>query len=136
VHQFNAPLEIVFAGTPPKSQPLTDDRGWHVVPPLDGPTLPGSQPDGFFRDSAGTHVQTHHLTRFLVANDIASPSPASGLRGIFGDDGMTLGWTAGKDNSGFLGGATVYANGRPLADAGSTTEAKIGRVDATDTRAF
>ena len=42
------------------------------------------------------HVETHHLTRFLVANDVASPSPATGLRGTFGDDGMTLSWTAGR----------------------------------------
>jgi hypothetical protein len=138
IHQFNAPLEILFAGAPAKSLPLTNEGGWHVVPPLagSGTTLPSSQPDGFFRDALGSHVATHHLTRFLVANDTESPSPPTGLRGTFGDDGMTLTWTAAKDNSGFLGAATVYANGQPLADAGSAGEAKLGRVDASDNRAF
>jgi hypothetical protein len=49
---------------------------------------------------------------------------------------MTLQWTAGKDNSGYLAAATVFADGHLLVDAGSATAAVLGRLDATDTRAF
>ncbi len=137
IHQFSQAIELVFPGAPPKALPVTDEGGWHVIQPLPGRTLPASQPDGFFRDPAGIHVLTHHLTQFALVNDVQAPAAPTGLSGTFGDDGLTLHWQPGKDNSGLLGPATVYAGGQAIVTvAAGTNEAKVGKVDASDTRAF
>jgi uncharacterized repeat protein (TIGR02059 family) len=137
IHQFSQAIELVFPGAPAKALPVTDEGGWHVIQPLPGRTLPDSQPDGFFRDAAGIHVLTHHLTQFALVNDVQAPAAPTGLSGTFGEDGLTIHWQAGKDNSGLVGPATVYAGGQAIVTvAAGTNEAKVGKVDASDTRAF
>ncbi|MGE5690197.1 MAG: OmpL47-type beta-barrel domain-containing protein [Pseudomonadota bacterium] len=139
VHNFLVPLEIVLTSTSSTSViPATYEGGaWRTIRPV--PTagrLPEGRDDGFFRDADGIHVLTRHLTLFALVRDVEPPSAPRAI-GVVGEDGLTLRWLPGEDNSGVSGQVRLYVNGVLYAHYDPTqTEAKLGPWSADDTRRF
>ena len=105
--------------------------------PLDGSTLPAGRADGFYRDSAGVHVLTRHLTFFGLMLDDQAPTEPRDVAGVVAADGLTLRWVPGTDASGQLGNVVLFVNGEPYRKFGPTQyEAKLGAFAAGDTRTF
>jgi hypothetical protein len=80
VTSFSAPIELVFAKTPPTVVPAySHDHGatWTAIPQVPGKALPLAYGDGFFRDAAGNiHMLTLHATEFgtLAAGSVVTPA--------------------------------------------------------------
>ena len=141
VTEFREPLEIIFAN--PSRVPVipassaNGTSSWETIATLDGPTLPAARRDGFYRDSAGVHVLTRHLTFFGLMLDREAPSEPRDLAGVVDADGLTLRWVPGTDASGQLGQIVLFVNGEPYRNFDSTQlEAKLGAFAAGDTRTF
>src|SRR5439155_10369281 len=80
---------------------------------------------------------TRHLTLFTLMRDIEAPSPPTQFAGVVGDDGLTLRWAPGAENTGLLNQFTLFVDGQPYAnyDVGQL-ETKLGAFTADDTREF
>ena len=111
---------------------------WRAIPQVPGGTeLPASWRDGFFRDSAGVHILTRHLTLFTLMRDVEAPAPPDQFAGVVADDGLTLRWAPGKDNSGMIEHFVLFVDGQPYANYGiNQLEAKLGSFSPGDTREF
>ncbi len=140
VTQFAAPITITIAntsGTPVVPALSQDGTSWRSLPLLGGDALPGGQPDGFYRDAGGVHVVTRHLTYFALLRDVEPPTPPIHMAGVVADDGLTLRWIPGSDNSGELGAVHLYVNGESYGMFDPTQfETKLGSFTPEDTRAF
>jgi hypothetical protein len=140
VHDFNDVLEVLLPesagshGVPAISQ---DGTTWKTVPRLGGTTLPAGAADGFYRDAAGVHVLTRHLSYFAFFGDTQAPTPPVQIAGVVAADGLTLRWVPGTDDSGELGNVVLLVNGEPYSEFGPTQyEAKLGAFAPGDTRVF
>ena len=92
-------------------------------------TLAGRRADGFYRDSAGVHVLTRHLTYFAFFVDRQPPSAPRDLAGVVAEDGLTLRWLPGTDASGQLGKIVLFVNGEPYRNVQSDpVRSQAGRV--------
>jgi hypothetical protein len=138
-HDFNAPLDILIANTAGDGVlPATlENAAWRTIAPIPtGNTLPADWADGFYRDGAGIHILTRHLSKFGLLRDIEAPEPP-GAGGVVAEDGLTLRWYPGRDNSGLIRRITLLVNGVPYQDFDPTQfEVKMGPFDADDTRVF
>ena len=140
VHDFNDVLEVLLPatagsfGVPATSQ---DGTTWRMLPRLTGTTLPSGKADGFYRDAAGVHVLTRHLSYFAFFGDMQPPTPPREIAGVVAADGLTLRWAPGTDDSGELGDVVLLVNGEPYASFGTKQfEAKMGAFGPGDTRVF
>ncbi|HEY3185515.1 MAG TPA: PASTA domain-containing protein, partial [Gaiellaceae bacterium] len=140
LHDFLVPLQISMVDPSGGSAiAATYESGaWRMIPEIPGgTTLPDGWRDGFYRDSAGVHILTKHLTLFTLMRDIEAPPPPTDFAGVVADDGLTLRWAPGRDNSGLLDNFTLFVDGSPYADYDLTqVEAKMGAFAADDTREF
>ncbi|HEX3805677.1 MAG TPA: Ig-like domain-containing protein [Gaiellaceae bacterium] len=138
VHQFDRPLQIDLTDqTGGHTVPATNENGtWRLIPLLGGTTLPAGQPDGYYRDSSGVHVLTHHLTQFALVQDVSLPAPPIDFGGTVASDGLTLRWAPGIDSS-RISDFVLYVDGQPDEWYGpQQLEAKLGAFTAADTRTF
>ena len=137
---FGRELVLVIPNPSGKALPATKENGvWHLIPQLSAPgaKLDGAAIDGYYREGAKVYILSRHLTPFTLVKDVGAPSAPTAVSGTFGSDGLTLQWTSGKDNSGSLGVAIVYADEQPLATVpAGLTRLNVGSVDATDLRSF
>jgi hypothetical protein len=140
LHEFLVPLQISMVDPSGGSAIAATYEGgrWRMIPEIPGgTTLPGGWRDGFYRDTAGVHVLTTHLTLFTLMRDIEAPPPPADFAGVVADDGLTLRWAPGRDNSGFLRQFTLFVDGQAYANYElSQHEAKMGAFGADDTREF
>ncbi len=140
VHEFADVLEVLLPQSASSSGvPATSPDGttWRTLQLLPGTTLPAGQADGFYRDAAGVHVLTRHLSYFAFFGDTQPPTPPRHVAGVIADDGLTLRWIPGTDDSGALGNVVLLVNGEPYATFGPTQfEVKMGAFAAGDTRVF
>jgi hypothetical protein len=140
VTQFDAPITITIAnasGSPVIPALSHNGTSWRSLPLLGGPSLPGGQQDGFYRDGSDVRVVTRHLTYFALLRDVEAPTPPRHIAGVVADDGLTLRWIPGEDNSGELGRVHLYVNGESYGMFDPTQfETKLGAFAADDTRAF
>ncbi len=140
VTEFAAPIEITIpnsSGSPVVPALSGDGTSWRSLPLLAGATLPAGQADGFYRDGAGAHVLTRHLTYFALLRDLEPPTPPRHIAGVVADDGLTLRWIPGSDNSGQLGQVLLSVNGQSYQGFDVTQfETKLGAFAADDTREF
>ena len=138
--QFAAPITITIAnasGSPVVPALSQDGTTWRSLPLLFNGVLPAGQPDGFYRDGGGVHVVTRHLTYFALLRDDEPPTPVRHQAGVVADDGLTLRWIPGTDNSGELGHVHLYVNGESYGIFDPTQfETKLGPFTAEDTREF
>jgi hypothetical protein len=138
VHQFDRPLQIDLTDqTGGNAVPATNENGaWRLIPLLGGTTLPASQPDGYYRDSSGVHVLTHHLTQFALVQDVSLPAPPIDFSGSVASDGLTLRWAPGMDDT-RISDFVLYVDGQSDELFGPQQyEAKLGAFSADDTRTF
>jgi hypothetical protein len=93
--------------------------------------------DAFYRDRGNIEILSRHLTPFALVRDVMAPDAPTEISGTFGSNGLTVKWSHGKDNSGSVGPAILYADGRPLETipAGETS-ATVGASTATEGRKF
>ena len=140
VHDFEDVLEVLLpASTGANGVPMTSQDGttWRTLPLLDGPTLPAGRADGFYRDADGVHVLTRHLSYFALFADGEAPTPPRDVAGVVAEDGLTLRWVPGTDDSGELGSVVLLVNGEPYASFDPTQfEVKLGAFLPGDTRIF
>ena len=140
VHDFDDVLEVLLpaaAGT--NGAPVTSQDGttWRTLAAVNGTTLPVGRTDGYYRDSAGVHVLTRHLSYFAFFGDDQPPTPPRDVAGVVAEDGLTLRWLPGTDDSGQLGKVVLLVNGEPYATFDPTQyEVKLGAFAAGDTRVF
>jgi len=141
VTEFREPLEIIFSN--PTDVPVLPawsanvGSSWNTMGPVESSTLPAAPREGFYRDSAGVHVLTRHLTFFGLMLDDQAPSEPRDVAGVVADDGLTIRWSPGSDLSGQLGNVVLFVNGEPYRNFGPTEyEAKLGAFAAGDTRTF
>ena len=140
VHDFDDVLEVLLpaaAGT--NGAPVTSQDGttWRTLASVNGTTLPVGRADGYYRDSAGVHVLTRHLSYFAFFGDDQPPTPPRDVAGVVAEDGLTLRWLPGTDDSGQLGKVVLLVNGEPYATFDPTQfEVKLGAFAAGDTRVF
>jgi ELWxxDGT repeat protein len=123
---LDKPLVIHFSagatGTVPASS--SDGTTWTPMPPLDGPSLPDGQRDGYYTEADGSvDVYTRHLTLFGLLTDTRAPA-ASTLGGRFVHGALVLRWTPAADN-GRIARYELDLDGKPLAtiDGTATTAA-------------
>jgi hypothetical protein len=138
LHQFRLPLKISMTDTTGGiAIPATYENGqWRLIPMLTTPTLPVSQPDGFFRDSTGVHVLTRHLTLFTLVQDVQLPATPRGFSAVVAADGLTLRWAPGLDQN-RIQSFVLYVDGQPYRTFGPTEfETKLGTITSDDTRSF
>ncbi len=140
VHDFVDVIEVLLpASAGSNGVPVTSQDGttWRTLAPLGGATLPAGHADGFYRDAAGVHVLTRHLSYFAFFGDTTPPTRPTHLGGVVADDGLTLRWVPGTDDSGQLGNVVLLVNGEPYASFGPRQyEVKLGAFKAGDTRVF
>ena len=140
VHDFEDVLEVLLpASTGANGVPMTSQDGmtWRTLPLLDGPTLTAGRADGFYRDADGVHVLTRHLSYFALFADGEAPTPPRDVAGVVAEDGLTLRWVPGTDDSGELGSVVLLVNGEPYASFDPTQfEVKLGAFLPGDTRIF
>jgi hypothetical protein len=138
MHNFDQPLQIDLADpTGGAAVPATNQNGrWHLIPLLPGTTLTLGQADGFFRDVNGIHILTRHLTLFTVVRNVGVPAPPRDFAGVVADDGLTLRWASGIDDT-QLANFVLQINGTPYQSFGPHQfETKLGAFTADDTRSF
>ncbi|HYK06325.1 MAG TPA: Ig-like domain-containing protein, partial [Gaiellaceae bacterium] len=140
VTSFAAPIEIVISnpsGEPALPATSQDGTTWRALERLQSSSLPSGQQDGWYRDDAGIHILTRHLTWYALARDGEAPTAPRDLAGVLADDGLTLRWIPGTDSSGQIGNVLLYVNGEPYRWFGPTEfEAKLGPFAPGDTRSF
>ena len=140
VHDFDDVLEVLLPATAGSNGvPATSQDGttWRNLSQLNGTALPAAQADGYYRDAAGVHVLTRHLSFFAFFGDTQAPTPPTHVAGVIAEDGLTLRWIPGTDESGQLGNVVLLVNGEPYATFGPTQyEVKLGAFQAGDTRVF
>ncbi len=140
VHDFNDVLEVLLpasAGAYGVPGTSLDGTTWRTLQRLSGTTLPAGSADGFYRDGAGVHVLTRHLSFFAFFGDTQPPTPPVHVAGVVAADGLTLRWVPGTDDSGELGNVVLLVNGEPYASFESTQfEVKLGAFAPGDTRVF
>ena len=140
VTSFDAPIEILIpnpSGEPTLPATSQDGATWRTLPALGGTTLPSGRQDGWYRDGAGVHILTRHLTWYALVRDGEAPTEPRDLAGVVADDGLTLRWAPGSDASGQLGNVILLVNGESYREFGPTEfEAKLGAFEAGDTRSF
>jgi hypothetical protein len=139
LHQFRLPLAITMTDqTGGLAIPATYQNGqWRLIPMLSSPTLPGGQPDGFYRDATGVHVLTTHLTLFTLVRDVQLPAAPTGFSAVVAADGLTLRWAPGIGSNNRLQAFLLYVDGQPYRYFGPTEfETKLGAFTADDTRSF
>jgi hypothetical protein len=138
LHQFDQPLEITLTDpTGGLAIPATNQNGkWRLIPALAGNALPATQADGFYRDPAGVHVLTHHLSQFTLVHDIALPAPPRDFAAVVASDGLTLRWAPGIDQN-RIQNFVLYVDGQAYQTFGAQEfETKLGAFTADDTRSF
>ncbi|HEV8462440.1 MAG TPA: Ig-like domain-containing protein [Gaiellaceae bacterium] len=138
MHDFSQALQIDLVDpTGGTAVPATNQNGkWHLIPLLAGSTLPVGQADGFYRDANGIHILTHHLTLFTLVRDVAIPAAPRDFAGVVADDGLTLRWAPGIDQS-QIQNFVLQVNRAPYQTFGSQQfETKLGAFTADDTRSF
>ncbi|HXY84198.1 MAG TPA: Ig-like domain-containing protein [Gaiellaceae bacterium] len=141
VHEFNRPLDILIHASGNQLIPATreDSTGdWTVMRPVPNPpTLPDGWSDGYYTDSAGFHLLTHHLSQFTLLKDVQAPSAPTDVRGYLLAGQLALTWTPGTDNSGTYDHVSVMANGTTLGDFGTgITSGDVGPYSAGDNRSI
>jgi hypothetical protein len=140
VHQFEDVIEVLLpASAGANGGPVTSQNGstWRALARLNGTTLPLGSEDGYYRDAAGVHVLTRHLSYFAFFGDGDRPTPPRDVAGVVAEDGLTLRWVPGTDDSGQLGNVVLLVNGEPYATFEPTQfEVKLGAFAAGDTRIF
>ncbi|MGH3105160.1 MAG: Ig-like domain-containing protein, partial [Gaiellaceae bacterium] len=139
IHDFAAPLQILIPGASGAVVPATFEAGrWRPIPRVTaGSSLPPGLRDGFWRDEAGVHILTLHLSLFTLLGDIEPPDPPHSLEGVVGAGGLSLRWVPGKDNSGLVDAVTLYVNGERYASfQPAQRETSMGAFAADDTRVF
>ena len=140
VTSFAAPIEITIpnpSGEPALPATSQDGTNWRALPRLQSASLPSGQQDGWYRNYAGVHILTRHLTWYALARDGEAPTAPIHLAGVLADDGLTLRWIPGTDSSGQIGNVLLYVNGEPYRWFGPTEfEAKLGPFTPGDTRSF
>ena len=140
VTSFAAPIDILIpnpSGEPTLPATSQDGTTWRAVPMLQSASLPSSQQDGWYRDGAGVHILTRHLTWYALSRDGEVPTEPRDLAGVLADDGLTLRWIPGTDSSGQIGNILLFVNGEFYREFGPTEfEAKLGPFAAGDTRSF
>jgi hypothetical protein len=125
-----------------KALPVTSDSPgtWRLIPPLPATAngrLLSSMEDAFYRDRGNIEILSRHLTPFALVRDVMAPDAPTEISGTFGSNGLTVKWSPGKDNSGTVGPAILYADGRPLETiAAGETSANVGASTATEGRKF
>ncbi|HVC87411.1 MAG TPA: Ig-like domain-containing protein [Gaiellaceae bacterium] len=138
-HTFDAPLQIDMADpTGGVAIPATYQNGvWHLIPLLATPgSLPAGQSDGFYRDTAGVHILTRHLTLFALVRDNAPPVPPKDFAAVVAADGLTLRWGPGIDQV-LIQNFVLYVDGQVYGHFGPTQyETKLGAFTAGDARTF
>src|SRR5207247_740281 len=129
VHQFSQPVGILMRSTERGLVPATfEDGRWRVLFRVPSPgTLPAGWDDGFWTDAGGFHILTRHLTLFALLRDLAPPNPPQNVRGFLGQNGLTLRWEPGADNSGTYDFVTVFSGSTDTGHYGiDYTAASIG----------
>ena len=128
VREFAQPIHIVLPAQANSVVPATSDgSGWRVLRRVpSAPVLPAAWNDGFYKDAAGFHLLTRHLTEFSLLRDFEAPSPPSTVRVYSAANGLRMTWKPGPDNSGTYDNVSVRADGSLLgAYAAGTTEATV-----------
>ena len=85
VTSFAAPIEIVIpnpSGEPTLPATSQDGTSWRALPMLQSGSLPSGQADGWYRDDAGIHILTRHLTWYALARDGEAPTAPRDLAGV------------------------------------------------------
>ena len=138
VSSFNAPLELVLHPTSPSSVPSSSEGGaWTLMRRMPGQSLPGGWDDGYFRDAAGVHVLTKHLSSFALVRDASAPNAPTGFRGEVSGGVLTLWWTPDPDGGAAGDEVICYVDGAEVARyPTSQTQASVGPFDSTDARSF
>ncbi len=138
VHEFSTPIEIVISNTTGSTAvPATFEGGaWRLLQRVDGSLADGAR-DGYWTDASGVHVLTRHLSLFTLFRDLEPPSPPKDFAGVVADDGLTLRWAPGEDNSGQIVNFVLAVDGETYGHFGATEyETKLGPFDPSDTREF
>jgi chitinase len=136
VHRFARPLEIGMQSSGQGLVPATLDNGvWRVLRRVpNAPDLPDAWDDGFYRDGAGFHLLTRHLSQFALLRDVQAPAAPSSIRGIVKNGRLSITWVPGADNSGTYDYVRVMVDGVSLGDFGpdrTGVDAGPYRLDST-----
>jgi hypothetical protein len=134
VHEFGQPIHIVLPALAKAAVPATSDGGgWRVLRRVpSAPVLPDTWNDGFYKDAAGYHLLTRHLTQFTLLSDFEAPSPPTGVRVYSTATGLRVTWKPGADNSGTYDYVSLLVDGSSVGAVGAgTTEAQISGSPAT-----
>ena len=130
VHDFNEVLEVLLPATAGSlGVPVTSQNGtnWRSCAAATARRCRSGAADGFYRDAAGVHVLTRHLSYFAFFGDMQAPTPPLDVAGVVAADGLTLRWSPGTDDSGELGNVVLLVNGEPYASFAPTQlEVKMG----------
>jgi uncharacterized repeat protein (TIGR02059 family) len=120
IHNLDGVLEIVMKDPTHGAIPGVSTNGttWTEIPELSGTTLPGGQPDGYYRNQSNgdVHVLTRHLTIFgLATGRVVLGAP--GLTGQVHGNTLVLYWTPA---TGTIANYMAYKDGEQLKLLGNT----------------